>query len=347
MSTLCVLIICFTVCLVSPVANSRPLSRVSPREIVDIDSTLPPLWDSVPDNLHEFPKHGNTVLIDPWNYLERMGLYKVLLDLTAPSMGHLGVNNSGNVLWGLPQQHGWQKASGRLDLGMKDRVSTIDLDVRISPCSWWAVMNYFLSVLPFLGAHKAGYMDHNLRFHFTNPNYSLCVQGSQPTDSPNELTKDIVRTSNRVQPVLCAGDNCSSKEKEAIHLWEVFFAHLRTGQYPVSEDHTLKLMWDAHLMSIEAGLAVAEPFLDYMSESEAEFGVSWSGLVSFIADTRFRTNLHQTNHFQVTFYSFFKTLLPTTCNIKITSYFCSVLSSATSGSSGSRSSESRANIVLL
>ncbi|XP_048453204.1 protein LEG1 homolog isoform X2 [Rhincodon typus] len=92
----------------------------------------PPLWDNVPDSLDSFVTIHNKTLINPWNYQERMGMYKILLNVTAKYMESFGPRNTGNVLWGLPLQHGWQFNTG---------------------------MNYYLATIPFLGAVEAGFFD--------------------------------------------------------------------------------------------------------------------------------------------------------------------------------------------
>ncbi|XP_069829791.1 protein LEG1 homolog isoform X2 [Dendropsophus ebraccatus] len=93
---------------------------------------FPPLWELVPENLADFNIQSGKVIINPWNYLERMGMYKVLLNVTAPFLDMKQEDNKKNILWGLPLQHGWQFRTG---------------------------MNYYLATIPFLGALDAGLFD--------------------------------------------------------------------------------------------------------------------------------------------------------------------------------------------
>ncbi|XP_078069683.1 liver-enriched gene 1, tandem duplicate 1 [Mustelus asterias] len=121
----------------------------------------PPLWDNVPDSLDGFVTIHNKTVINPWNYLDRLGMYKILLNVTAKYMINFGPSNTGNVLWGLPLQHGWQFKTGRL--ADPSNVSscgrqTGDL-LCISTTSWWSCMNYYLATIPFLGAVEAGFFD--------------------------------------------------------------------------------------------------------------------------------------------------------------------------------------------
>lgn len=72
----------------------------------------PPLWDLAPGNLLDFPVKDNKIVINAWKYQERLGVYKSLLNASAKYFGAFGPQNSGNILWGLPLQHGWQFRTG-------------------------------------------------------------------------------------------------------------------------------------------------------------------------------------------------------------------------------------------
>lgn len=76
------------------------------------EQVYPPLWDIVPENLLNFQVKGNKIVIDPWNYRERLGVYKSLLNSSAKYFTNFGSQNFGNILWGLPLQHGWQFRTG-------------------------------------------------------------------------------------------------------------------------------------------------------------------------------------------------------------------------------------------
>ena len=75
---------------------------------VSLGEVLPPLWNEAPSSLAEYPLMNGTTTIDPWNYTQRLGLYKILLKETTEAFRCFGPENKGNVLWGLPLQHGWQ-----------------------------------------------------------------------------------------------------------------------------------------------------------------------------------------------------------------------------------------------
>lgn len=76
------------------------------------EDVYPPLWDLAPENLLDFPVKDNKIVINAWNYPDRLGVYKSLLNASAKYFGAFGPQNSGNILWGLPLQHGWQYHTG-------------------------------------------------------------------------------------------------------------------------------------------------------------------------------------------------------------------------------------------
>lgn len=76
------------------------------------EDDYPPLWDRAPESLLDFLVKDNKIVINPWNYQERLGVYKNMLNSSAKYFTAFGSQNFGNILWGLPLQHGWQFRTG-------------------------------------------------------------------------------------------------------------------------------------------------------------------------------------------------------------------------------------------
>lgn len=95
--------------LVMKVASPAHL-QTQPKDSEDI---FPPLWHLVPENFEDYLIQNHKIVINVWNYLERLGMYKILLKSSAKYFSELGPDNLNNILWGLPLQHGWQYSSGR------------------------------------------------------------------------------------------------------------------------------------------------------------------------------------------------------------------------------------------
>ncbi|XP_042302045.1 protein LEG1 homolog isoform X2 [Sceloporus undulatus] len=213
-----------------------------------------------------------------------MGLYKILLNSSAKYFLSLGPNNVGNILWGLPLQHGWQYETGRLaDPLNATTCGHMDGDnMCISINSWWACMNYYLSVIPFLGAVDSGF--------FGELPYEVKIL------PPDGQEADFCHTTTE----------CNAQAPALMDDWRKFFKYLlstapsteSSATHSFSQDEALKYMWKAHVLSIGFALPKFRNRLLYLSDPESSFGKDWALAVDFIAATHFRTNQNTTNHFQ-------------------------------------------------
>ncbi|CAF4357365.1 unnamed protein product, partial [Adineta steineri] len=113
--------------------------------ITNNEISYPTLWQTVPESLTEYPlvdddyNSSQYRLIDPWFYPHRLGLYKILINITTPLMPFCSSSNASNILFALPSQFGWQYDSNRLFTN-----GTLNISLN----SWWASANYYLSVIP-------------------------------------------------------------------------------------------------------------------------------------------------------------------------------------------------------
>ncbi|OXB64477.1 hypothetical protein ASZ78_015961 [Callipepla squamata] len=222
---------------------------------VNEGDVYPPLWDFAPENLQDFPVKDNKIVINPWNYRERLGVYKSLLKASAKYFTAFGSQNSGNILWGLPLQHGWQ---------------------------FHTAMNYYLSIIPFLGAVEAGL--------FGEVQYE--VEMLPPEEQKDDFCYSVA--------------DCRSHIPNLMDEWKAYFEYLLTAEQSdinLSKssfmlDDALHYMWKAHVASIACALPKFQDSLKYLSDPEANFGEDWANAVDFIAATHFSTVLQNTNKFQ-------------------------------------------------
>ncbi|NWS88919.1 LEG1H protein, partial [Toxostoma redivivum] len=243
------------------------------------EDAYPPLWDLAPENLLDFPVKDNKIVISAWNYQERLGVYKSLLNASAKYFSAFGSQNSGNILWGLPLQHGWQFRTGRLadhsgvtSCGYENG-ELLCLSVR----SWWSCMNYYLAIIPFLGAVEAGLFE----------------------ELPYEI--EILPPEEQKDDFCYSVKDCWSRMPKLMDDWKAFFEHKAVNSANFSSfklDDALGLMWKAHTTSIAYALPKFQDSLKYLSGPEANFGEDWADAVDFIAATHFSTDLLTTNNFQ-------------------------------------------------
>ncbi|NWV54840.1 LEG1H protein, partial [Daphoenositta chrysoptera] len=238
------------------------------------EDAYPPLWDLAPGNLLGFPVKDNKIVINAWNYQDRLGVYKSLLNASAKYFGAFGPQNSGNILWGLPLQHGWQFRTGRLadPSGVTSCGYENEEYLCLSVRSWWSCMNYYLAIIPFLGAVEAGL--------FGQLPYEIEIL-------PPEEQKDDFCYSVK---------DCWSHMPELMDDWKAFFEVNNFSSFKL--DDALGLMWKAHTTSIAYALPKFQDRLKYLSDPEANFGKDWANAVDFIAATHFCTDLPTTNNFQ-------------------------------------------------
>ncbi|NXR58864.1 LEG1H protein, partial [Rhadina sibilatrix] len=239
------------------------------------EDVYPPLWDLAPENLLDFPVKDNKIVISAWSYQDRLGVYKSLLNVSAKYFDAFGPQNSGNILWGLPLQHGWQFHTGRL--ADHSGVTSCGYENGELLCqsvrSWWSCMNYYLAIIPFLGAVEAGL--------FGQLPYEIEIL-------PPEEQKDDFCYSIK---------DCWSRMPKLMDDWKAFFEVNTFSSFKL--DDALGLMWKAHTTSIAYALPKFQDRLKYLSDPEANFGEDWANGVDFIAATHFSTDLLTTNNFQV------------------------------------------------
>ncbi|KAK5577578.1 hypothetical protein RB653_002521 [Dictyostelium firmibasis] len=194
---------------------------------------------------------GFSKIVNPWNYQERIDLYITLINST--NIPVFGSDNLNNCLNGLQLQFEWQNRSGRLEI----ENSTINLK------SWWADMNYYLSVIPYLSAMNNGLV----------PQVEI-----YKTDDSRFCTTYL---------------EC---DQTVMHLWDLFFQEIinikNNGSYG-NDQKILQIMWNAHIGSIGKAGTIFQDTLSLLPLKEKKFGNGWAHFVDVIAVVNFNTNYSQ------------------------------------------------------
>jgi Leg1 len=181
-------------------------------------------------------------------------------------------------------------------------LTIIPLSTIISPNAWWACMNYYLSVIPYLGAVKAlGFPP--ISIHDANPDSSLFCDSYEGCPDVVQPWVDFFSYLN------ASADSCDSSSAESSARIKTpagpvaFSPKIPAADYfdfnmTVDMERVLNKLWTAHISSINTGLPLFESKLQYISAPEALFGKSWAGLVELIADAYFPCDLAATNFLQ-------------------------------------------------
>ncbi|CAI5683382.1 unnamed protein product [Oreochromis niloticus] len=239
---------------------------------VILENGAPILWAQTASQVTELPVHDGILLPDPWNYLHRMSLYRLMIAATDPFMGSMGTNATDSPLWGLPLQLGWMLTSGRL--ADPTGATTCGLEAEplcISTQSWWACVNYFASVLPFLSAAQQGFMGAGAQ-----------VQMQVPAG---------------VQDYCTTYADCKAKYPDAMSKWDAFFQGLKTTSESllpddVKKDTILGVYWDAQMASTYAS-AACNARQSHYSSVEVSFAQSWLNSAEYVAAARFQANMEK------------------------------------------------------
>ncbi|XP_004674165.1 PREDICTED: protein LEG1 homolog [Condylura cristata] len=255
---ICVLVGCFSASL----AGTSSLSDL-----------YPPLWKESPGQFSDYKVENGTYIIDPWTYFDRIGAYKILINNTAKFFERFAAGGEQNILWGLALQHGWQYSSGRLaDPKQMTHCGYESNRLCISVDSWWADINYFLCVLPFLAAVDSGIMG---------------ISSDQVLFLPPlvEQTKFCFNLSS-----------CQSSHPELMRKWNVFYQHLQSPFR--SFDDLLKYYWDAHTSTLQDTYRTFDDRIQCYSKPERYFERNWLLLLQYLNEMRFPTTLTRTHEFQ-------------------------------------------------
>ncbi|KAK9956000.1 hypothetical protein ABG768_013759 [Culter alburnus] len=246
------------------------------------ENGLPIQWEKAPSELSQLPTVDGVIQVNPWDYLQRMALYKLLINSTDPYMSSMGPGDKENPLWSLPLQLGWKLKSGRLTDPSPATTSTCGLEssepVCISPLSWYGCINYYLSVLPFLAAVQTGVVGKG----------EVQVQ----VQVPAEMAQDYCSSYT----------DCSTKHPDAMAKWQTFFQSLQ--QISESEDtdfnkkdQILGLMWAAEEESLQTAYVTCSERQKLYSSPEVRFGLSWISSAAYVAAARFHANIEKSEKF--------------------------------------------------
>ncbi|MBI5671147.1 MAG: hypothetical protein HZC41_24385 [Chloroflexi bacterium] len=211
-----------------------------------------PQWSALPEL---------TGMVDPFDYQQRLAVYKRLIEVTNPR-GICGQENELNVFWGYVFQYHWQWRSGRLRLANTP-------DGRIDPSSMWGYGNYTLSVIPLIAAMQAGLVP---AMEILPPYSSSAVEyPCSSQDDSFQIPADL---------------------REAVQAWQAFFALMQRIE-PGDDLEPLRFeLWQAHhrsLTAAEAGIRTLGR--QRASRSELDFLIGWIRMVDFLGAAAWRTDL--------------------------------------------------------
>ncbi|KAG7240307.1 hypothetical protein INR49_027118 [Caranx melampygus] len=244
---------------------------------VVLENGMPILWAQTAGQVTELPTQNGILNPDPWHFLNRMSLYRLLIAATDPFMGSMGTGATDSPIWGLPLQLGWMLTSGRLadPTGTTTCGHQTGDTMCISTQSWWGCVNYFASAMPFLSAAQQGLMGPEVQ-----------VQMQVPAG---------------VQDFCTTYADCSTRYPDVMSKWDAFFQGLKASAVsplPDNEkkDTLLGLYWAAQMASSYASAACSAR-QSYYSTSEVSFANSWMNSAEYVSAAHFQSSLEKSVSF--------------------------------------------------
>jgi len=201
-------------------------------------------------------------VIDPFNFLHRVAVYRRLLEATN-SGERFGADNAGNPLWGLLFQLHWQHQTHRLD-PLNTSLNGISED---SP---WGFGNFSLSIIPLLGAIRAG----------TLGDFSI-VKPSEATqfDYAYGASEEVRYIPKKFQPGVAA--------------WCDFFLAVQISKRGDDDEHLRMSLWRAHKICLDV---IAERIADIettvIPREELSFLRGWCRMVDYLWAAAWPTDFH-------------------------------------------------------
>ncbi|KAI2652396.1 Protein leg1a [Labeo rohita] len=281
------------------------------------ENGLPFHWDKAPNELSKLDTVDGVIQVKPWDYLQRMALYKLLINSTDPYMSSMGPGEKQNPLWSLPLQLGWKLRSGRLTDPSSGSSSTCGLEssepVCISPQSWYACVNYYLSVLPFLAAVQTGVIGKGeIQLKIEVPadvaqdycsSYTDCS-----TKHPDAMTKweNLFQVNDLPPPcftvaslisVLLALSSTLDKRPDLGNVLSLKDISHSDETDLIKKDKILGLLWAAEEASLQTASSACSERQKLYSSPEVRFGQSWLSSAAYVAAVNFHANIERSEKF--------------------------------------------------
>ncbi|KAL0967364.1 hypothetical protein UPYG_G00251310 [Umbra pygmaea] len=238
------------------------------------ENGLPILWDQAPGQLSVLAQGNSVITINPWNYLQRMSLYRILVDSTNQYMASMGPEATESPLWGLPLQLGWKLRSGRLiDPTGATKCGYEEDPMCISANSWWACVNIYISVIPFLAAVDEAVIGDGL----------IQFQVQAPAESAEGYCLSLL--------------SCSTEHPLLMTKWKEFFQTLKnvsTSEISDLEkrDQILGAYWAGQQQSLHTASSSCQAKMSSYSSPEVSFANNWIKSADYVAATYFQSSIN-------------------------------------------------------
>ncbi|NP_001310705.1 protein LEG1 homolog precursor [Ornithorhynchus anatinus] len=232
---------------------------------------FPFLWDNAASTLDQLNGTDTTIILNGFNYLDRLSMFKTVLEGTRKYFDSFAPNNTANIYWGFTIYLNWILATGRS--ADPTGHTTCGLAHGDPMClaeeSWWNCIKYNPAAIAFFAAKKAGIF--------------------------GDVTKTIVlaKPKEANSPYCSSEEECQAAYPDVMATYLDYFEYLmsleKTGE-SIDMDKAQQLLWKAHVTSMENSIAVCKPRLKNYNIIERQLDRDYLISLLYFAATNFPTN---------------------------------------------------------
>ncbi|KAF5920028.1 hypothetical protein HPG69_014394, partial [Diceros bicornis minor] len=257
----------------------------NPGSATDESDNYPPFWDQINGDIAEFPVQNNKTIIDPWNYLDRLQMYKILITQSNKYFAGFGQNNTGNRFFFNCSVY----SAGRYSEPPNSSICAYEAGGPgcISINSGWGGITFYMIVISFLAAIESEFL--------TNLPYEV------------ELIPREEYRSNFCYSIV----ECRATYPQVMDAANQYYQYLQSRKivsiirdipkYDTDEDTVIFYMWKLHRTAVEVGQLKFSDISFYSSETERDFTKDFLLAIEFCEDARYRPYFESSAEFLVGF----------------------------------------------
>ncbi|XP_036623720.1 protein LEG1 homolog [Trichosurus vulpecula] len=229
----------------------------------------PYLWDQVPGSIEDLPVKDDQIIMDPWDYRDRLSMYKLMINHSAKYFTQFGINNTGNVFWALATFYGKLYVTGRCDNPSNDLVNNSpEKENFVLTKSGWSGISYYVAIPFFLSA---------LKLNFFGP-------------LPYQI--ELLPQEERRSDFCYSFDECNASYPQMMAIDLKIFEYLQSREktsnnaenptYNTDMETIIHYTWSGHQAGVDVGKPLFYDKSQFYSAGEKDFAESFLTTIEFL-----------------------------------------------------------------
>ncbi|XP_074043564.1 protein LEG1 homolog [Macrotis lagotis] len=258
------------------------------RSATEENFDYPYLWDQVPERVEDLPVKNNKIIMDPWDYRDRLSMYKLILNSSAKYFIKFGANNTGNAFWALTLFYGKLYQTERFnDPSDYLLYNSTEKNNFISIKSGWSGINYYVIIPFFLAALEKKF------FGVLPYQIELLPQEDRRSDFCYSFVECYIR-----YPAMLTSD---LKIFEYLQSREVTSNDKGNPIYNTDIETIIHYMWSGHQAGIDVGKPLFSDKSQFYSTGEKDFTRDFLNTVEFLEAANYPADFKNGSEFLMVF----------------------------------------------